>query len=155
MIKALLVLCVMAMGWQDSIPFKAADENELVIDYKFKDRPSTDQYKADFEAKENDKRTTGPLPYLKLQLKMLKLSSDEVKVKVVNSNGNLVYNRKATLESVIKLDLGFIDDVKDRLAPHEFTLLLNSESKAAISQIHMVVMEDGTFLVNNEKKGKF
>jgi len=154
MIKALSVLSFIALAWQEEIPFKASDEYEVIIDYKLQDRPAVDQYKADFDF-EKKNRPTGLLPYLKLQVKLLKLSSDEVKVKVINSTGNLLYNRKASTDSVIKIDLGFIDDVKDRVVPHEFTVLFNSESKSTISKIHMIVMEDGTFLVNNEKKGKF
>jgi hypothetical protein len=155
MIKAIAIVCLLPFTWQDTVPYKVSEEYEVIVDYKFKDRPAEDQYKADFDSETNNKGARGPLPYLKLQIKLLKLSNQETKVRVVDSNGRLIYNRKATLDAIIKLDLGFIDDVKDRVSPYEFKLLLTSDAKASISQIHMIVLEDGTFLVNNEKKGKF
>jgi hypothetical protein len=157
MIVALPFLLFLNLAGQATVPFKPANEYEVLIDFKFQDRPAPDRYKANFDvgAEEKKRTASGPLPYLKLQIKLLTLGSEELKVKVINSNGNLVYNRKAALDTAIKLDLGFIDDVKDRVTPHEFTVLFLSDSKASISQIHLIVMEDGTFLVNNEVKGKF
>ena len=142
---------------QEAVPFKPANEYEVIIDYKFQDRPVIDQTKVVYDVSDdkNRKTSSGPLPYLKLQLKLLKLSSEEVKVRVVNSSGNLMFNKKVTEGTIIKLDIGFIDDVKDRVTPYEFTVLLYSDSKNAISRIHLVIMEDGTFMVNDEKKGKF
>jgi hypothetical protein len=67
----------------------------------------------------------------------------------------MLVNRKAMAGMVIKLDIGFIDDVKDRVSPHEFTAFLYSDSKKVTNRIHLVIMEDGTFMVNDEKKGKF
>jgi hypothetical protein len=74
---------------------------------------------------------------------------------VIDSNGNLVFNRKASEGTKLTLDVGFIDDVKDRITPNSYTLNLFTDSKKIISRIHMVIMEDGTFLVNEEKRGKF
>jgi hypothetical protein len=144
--------------WQEIVPFKPSDEFELKIDYKFEERPSSDGSKVEYDVASNQvtrKAATGPLPYLRLQLTLLKLSQEEVKVRVINSKGNLVYNRKAAEGTVIKLDIGFIDDVKDHMTPNEFTAFLYSDSKKTTSRIHLMIMEDGTFVVNDEKRGKF
>jgi len=153
----LQLLLFLTFTMQEAVPFKPANEYEVIIDYKFQDRPVIDQTKVVYDVSDdkNRKTSSGPLPYLKLQLKLLKLSSEEVKVRVVNSSGNLMFNKKVTEGTIIKLDIGFIDDVKDRVTPYEFTVLLYSDSKNAISRIHLVIMEDGTFMVNDEKKGKF
>ncbi len=140
--------------WQEVIPYKPSTEFEVIIDYKFRERPPLDNSK-EYQATADEKRKTGPLPYLKLQLKLLKLSSAEVKVKVVNSSGNTIYKRKATEGTVIILDIGFSDDVKDRVTPYEFTAVLYSDAKKSTSRIHLVIMEDGTFMVNEVMKGKF
>ena len=141
---------------QGLIPQKPADEYEVIVDYKFQERPPADRYKANYDVgADEQKKSGGPLPYLKLQIKLLKLNSEEVKVKVVNNNGNLVFSRKTSLDTPIKLDIGFIDDVKDRIIPHEFTVMFYTDSKSPVSQIRLVVSEDGTFFVNDEKKGKF
>jgi hypothetical protein len=156
MITALPFLLFFSYSLQGVVPQKPANEYEVIIDFKFQDRPPADQYKANFDLSEEEKKkTAGLLPYLKLQIKLLQLGSEEVKVKVVNNKGNLVHNRKASLETAIKLDLGFIDDVKDRVLPHEYTVLFISDTKSPVSQIQLIVLEDGTFLVNGEKKGKF
>jgi len=156
MISVLQLLIFFIFVWQEEVPYKPASEFELKIDYKFNERAGVDRYKADFDADNKKNRSTsGPLPYLKLELKLLQLGSDEVKVKIVNSDGHLILNRKVTPGILIKFDVGFIDDVKDRISPHEFTASLYSESKKATSQIKLLIMEDGTFLVNEEKKGKF
>jgi hypothetical protein len=156
MIAVLPFLLIFIYSHQGVVPLKPANEYEVIIDFKFQDRPPGDPYKAKFDLSEEEKKkTAGLLPYLKLQIKLLQLGREEVKVKVINSNGNLVHNRKASLETAIKLDLGFIDDIKDRVLPHEFTVLFYSDSKSPVSQIRLIVLEDGTFLVNDEKKGKF
>ena len=154
MISNLFFLLFVSVVWQEVVPYKPSNEYEVVIDFKFQDRPP-DQQKAVYDVSEEKKKTTGLLPYLRLQVKLLKLNSEEIKVKVVNSKGDVMYNRKASIEAPIDLDIGFIDDVKDGVSPHEFTVLLYSNSKKTISQIKMVVMEDGTFMVNNTRKGKF
>lgn len=143
---------------QEAVPHKPSDEFEIKIDYKFEERPVEDRNKIQFDASTNEKNKntkTGPLPYLKLNLTLLKLGSEEVKIKAVNSNDKTVFNRKATVGEVINMDIGFIDDVKDREAPHEFIVLLYSKSKQPISRIHLLIMEDGTFMVNDQKRGKF
>ncbi len=155
MTTALSILLFTAFVWQEVVPYKPSDEFEVLIDYKFQERPPSDPTKEYQITIDEKSRRTGPLPYLKLQLKFLKLSRDEVKVKIVNSRGEMVYSRKASEGTVITLDVGYTDDVKDGVAPHEFTALLYSDARKATSRIHFDIMEDGTFMVNEEKKGKF
>lgn len=156
MTASLYLLCLLIFIGQEVVPYKAADEYEVIVDYKFQERPSVDK-KAVYDVSEEGNRRTnsGPLPYLNLQIKLLKLNSGELKVKIVNSNGHVMTNRKIAVGTIIKLDVGFIDDVKDRVAPHEFTALFYTDSKKPISRIHFLIMEDGTFMVNEEKKSKF
>jgi hypothetical protein len=156
MTTALHFLLFITFAWQEVVPYKDSSEYEVKIDYKFQERPPADRNKVEYESQARSRRpASGPLPYLKLELTLLKLGSEEVKVKVVNSSGDMLVNRKAMSGMVIKLDIGFIDDVKDRVSPHEFTAFLYSDSKKVTNRIHLVIMEDGTFMVNDEKKGKF
>jgi len=158
MMIALQFLLALTFAWQETVPYKPSNEYEVIIDYKFEERPPIDRTRVEYDVatdEKNRKAISGPLPYLKIQLKLLKLNNEEVKVRVINSNGNLIFNRKATEGTIIKMDIGFIDDVKDHVSPYEFTATLYSDSKKSTSQIHLVIMEDGTFMVNDEKKGKF
>lgn len=157
MTSAFIFLIFANLFSQAEVAYKPAEEYEVIIDYKFQERPPINRLKADFETSVEDRKkaTSGPLPYLKIQIKLLKLGDEEVKVKLMNKMGNVLFNRKASIQTIIKLDIGFIDDVKDGVTPNEYTIVLYSESKSPISRIHMIIMEDGTFMVNNEKKGKF
>ena len=158
MIKALIVLLFPACMLVQEAPYKPAEEYEITIDYKFEERPAIDRSKVEYEVatdERNRKAISGPLPYLKINLKLLKLSNEEVKLRVIDSNGNLVFNRKASVGTKLTLDIGFIDDVKDRITPNSYTLNLFTDSKKIVTRIHMVILEDGTFLVNEEKRGKF
>lgn len=149
---ALSIFLFLTLALQEVVPYKPSDEFEVIIDYQFRERPEIP--KSEYHIAD-EKRKTGLLPYLKLQLKFLKLNNEEVKVKIVNSGGAMIYNRKATENNIITLDIGFTDDVKDRVTPYEFTALLYSDAKKTTSRIHLVIMEDGTFMVNDVKKGKF
>lgn len=158
MIKALIILLFPTFIFTQDAPYKPSDEYEITIDYKFEERPAIDRTKVEYDVstdERNRKAISGPLPYLKLHIKLLKLNKEEVRLRVVDSNGNLVFNRKASEGTKLTLDVGFIDDVKDRITPNSYTLNLFTDSKKIISRIHMVIMEDGTFLVNEEKRGKF
>ena len=144
---------------QSEIPYKPSEEFHLVIDYKFKQRTMGTSATLDFgeTVGEHEKkmRGSGPLPYLIIELKILKLAEGEVKVKAVTGNGKIVFNRKAEVGVIHKLDLGFTDDVKDRVTPYEFNIYFLSSSKKILSRIHLFVEEEGVVLVNNEQRGKF
>lgn len=143
--------------WQE-VPYKLASEYELKVDYKFRERPSGDHNKVVFGVdpdEKNRKSTSGPLPYLKLELKLLKLERDEMKIVLVSSSSSKVLTRKAKTGAIHILDIGFIDDVKDKISPNEFNIFFYTDAKDPVSRIHFLIMEDGTFMVNSEQKGKF
>lgn len=158
MIKVLMILMFPMLILSQEAPYKPSEEFEVTIDYKFEERPSIDRTKVEYDIP-TDERTrkaiSGPLPYLKLHLKILKVGEKEVRIRVIDSNGNLVYSRKAAKDTKVSIDVGFIDDVKDKITPHSYTVSFLSDSREVMSRIFMVIMEDGTFLVNEEKRGKF
>jgi hypothetical protein len=155
--KLILVL-LLAFSMVQEIPVKPKDEFEIKLDYQFKNRPSPDANSVhlDETRKEHDRRvSTAPLPYLTLNVKMLKLSQDEVKMRVTNNLTPRVALRKVEEGTIVPLQIGFTDDVKDRVTAHQYTLTLLSPKKAESSKIEILIEEDGTFLVNGEKRGKF
>ena len=87
MATALYFLLLVTYPWQEeAVPYKPANEYEVLIDYKIQDRPPADRTKV-YEAATDEKNrntTSGPLPYLKLQLKLLKLSDEEIKNRLKN-----------------------------------------------------------------------
>ncbi len=151
---------------QNDVPYKPSEEFKLEMDYNFKQRSSASTSTTSSSSSsvdisetvsehEKKMRSGGPLPYLIIKLKLLKLGEGEVKVRIMTGNGKLIYNKKADLEALYKIDLGFTDDVKDWVTPHEYNIYLMSAEKKELSRIHLFVQKDGEFFVNNEKRGKF
>jgi hypothetical protein len=93
-------------------------------------------------------------PYLYLQLRVLKPVSEEVRVKVVKNNNQTLLARKFDPNVVIKMDLGFTDDIKDRASAYHYIVTILSKEKEPLSKIDIFFEEDGTYLVNGEKRGK-
>jgi hypothetical protein len=139
------------------VPFKASEDFDLKLEYQFKQRPAPEKTSVHFDEtrKEHERRTsTAMLPYLMIRVNLLKVSQEEVRVKITN-NRERSTSKKVEEGSSLLLDLGFTDDIKDRVSPHEYNLMFVSAEKKELSRIHLLIEEDGTFLVNGEKRGKF
>jgi hypothetical protein len=158
MITNLIFSLIVFSFYQEQVPYKPSEEFEIKIDYIFKERPFVDKQTVNFDATDKEKRqrdAIGSMPYLRIELKVLTLAENEVRVRVINSEGKLAYNRKTAPDMVIKLDWGYTEDIKDKLIAHEFTVYFIDEKKNSSSRVLLTILDDGTFLVNEEKKGKF
>jgi hypothetical protein len=154
-----LFLFIINFLWQTpEPPLKPDVDFQLRVEYMFKQRPTSNSgnVAVDFESDKLERRTAeGPLPYLIVYFKVLKLAENEVRVKVVTESGRTVVTRKAREGEEFKLDLGYTDDMKDRVASYLYTIYFLSAEKTDVSRVQMFIGEDGTFLVNGEKRGKF
>lgn len=140
---------------QTEIRNKPSAEFEVKVDYSFKERP-LEENKAAYEAVEKrSHKRGGPLPYLQVTIRVLTLSDQETRVKAIDSNGKTIASRKATKNAQVEIKWGFSEDIKDRIIPHTHTVLFLDDRKKPVSQIYLLVEEDGTFYVNGEKRGKF
>lgn len=137
---------------QETIPFKPKEEFELKMDYTFRQRTFDHTKAVDYGDKVP--RDTGPLPYLELTLRLLVINANEARVQITGNTGELMLNKKLKDGLLIKMDLGFTDDMKDRVTAHEYKVLILDDNKTPTSQILIHVAEDGTFLVNGEVRGK-
>jgi hypothetical protein len=155
----LILLGLFALMLQTDVAHKPSDEFSLELNYAFKQRPASDistfEYEGNQEERDKAKYGGGPLPYLIVQIKFLKLGAHEIRMRCINNKGDVLITRKAEVNKMVPIDMGFTVDMKDRISAHEFTLFLLNSSKAEVSRIHMVVDEDGTFRVNDEVRGKF
>ena len=147
-----LYLLLLVFISQEAVPFKPKDEFELKMDYAFRQRAIDHTKAIDFS--DSPLRSTGPLPYLELDLRLLVLNANEERILINNNKGKVILNKKLKGSLVVKMDLGYTDDMKDRVTAHEYKVLLQDADKAPISQILIHVAEDGTFLVNGEVRGK-
>lgn len=146
-----LFISLLLFFQKPEVPLKPNDEFEVKLDYQLKQKPISDRLSIDYyETKEG-----GMLPYLILNIRLLKLSDQEVKTKIIDAKGKLIFNRKASVNDVLKLDIGYTDDVKDRVTSYKFDIVFLSADKKEVSRIYILIEEDGTFLVNDEVRGKF
>ncbi|MBL7848924.1 MAG: hypothetical protein JNL40_15755 [Cyclobacteriaceae bacterium] len=140
-------------------PLKAAEEFKLELQYEFKARPDTENAFIDLTEteREKEKRISGssPLPYLVIHMSFLKLSDQEVRVRCVDNNRKNRFSKKVELGKVYSLDLGFTEDMKDRVTAYQYIFYLMSADKKDVSQVNLIVEQDGTFLVNGVRRGKF
>lgn len=156
----LLYFLLLMLPQEPVVPHKAAEEYKLELEYKFKKRPGTDNAFIDLTetVAEKERRTTGnttPLPYLVIHLSYLKLSEQETRFRCIDNNKKNRMSKKAELNKVYTLDLGFTEDMKDRVNAYEYVFTLMDDDRKDISSIVLRVEEDGTFLVNGVRKGKF
>jgi hypothetical protein len=137
---------------QDSLPYKPNEEFEAKIDLSFKQRESDDTNTFRFQ-ESHKKMTMGvPIAFLAINFKVLKVGR-EVKVKVIR--GRDEKTSKIKIGTLIKLELGFIEDVKSNEEPMKVILHFINDQKKEVNQVTFEVATDGTFLVNGEKRGKF
>src|SRR3990170_2876455 len=139
--------------FQDETPLKPTAEFELKLDLQFKPRPQTDANKIELE-KRSLPVSGMNAPYLYLNLRVLKPVPEEVRVKVFMNNKEILLSRKFDPSVVIKMDLGFTDDIKDRATAHHYIITFLSKGKDPLSKIEIFFEEDGTYLVNGEKRGR-
>ena len=152
-----LVLFV-AILIQDQIPYKPTEEFDLKMNFEFKDRAAgrnPNKIDMDLSPKEYEKKhQAGVLPYLYLNLRVVTQQSNEIRIKVTENGGKNVYNKKFDPSTIIKLDLGFTDDIKDRVGAYEYTVVFLNEDKDPVSRIVIYFEKDGTYLVNGQNRGK-
>lgn len=155
--KLLLFIGCVVLFLQE-VPFKAKEDFDLKLQYEFKQRETTpnNSVKLNESVAEHERRTnTSLLPYVGIKLKLLKYAPEEVRYRITDNFGANVLSKKIREDDLILLNMGFTDDMKDRVTAHEYTVRFLDDDKKEISRILISVMSDGTFLVNNEKRGKF
>ncbi|MEQ8425065.1 MAG: hypothetical protein RIA63_10170 [Cyclobacteriaceae bacterium] len=137
--------------FQDSIPYKPADEYEFNMKFAFRNRPGVDHSNVDWTQRGHPE---GDLPYVTVTVKALKLSDKEERVKVINNLSERIYAGKASLDRVIEIDMGFTDDLKDHISVFAYDIIFYTKGNE-VSLIKLFVDEDGNFFVNGEQRGKF
>jgi len=154
----LTLVLFMSFFIQDPIPYKPSEEFDLKLNFEFKDRSSgrdPNKIDMDMSPKEYQKKNgTGVLPYLHLNLRVLTQQSNEMRVRVIENGNRNVLNKKFDASTVLKLDCGFTDDIKDRVGAYEYTVVFLNEDKDPVSRIVIYFEKDGTYLVNGQNRGK-
>jgi len=157
--KSLILVIFGLLSFQEDPPYKPTDEFNLKLNFEFKDRGAgRDPNKIEMNQtlKEREKtRASGLLPYLYINLQVLKQNPNEVRVKIIENNSKNVFNnKKFDTTTIMKLDMGFTDDIKDRVGAYEYIVYFLNEEKDPVSKIVIYFEQDGTYLVNGVNRGK-
>jgi len=138
------------------VPFRAKDDFLVELKYNFRDKPTKDPNSVNFDPRTvKERQPSGPLPYLIVKVKILNPKADELRFKCENNLGRSLFNKKIDKVLIYDVDMGYLDDLKDGITPHTYTVYALTGKREAINRIELHVMEDGTFMVNGEKRGKF
>lgn len=143
---------------QDTRPLKPIEEFAVKFELSVKQRPypyQTETVRLAETKGEHDKRTsTDLLPYLKLNVKIITLHTNEIKLKVFKDEGSTVFSRKTESGMEFKLDLGFTDDIKDRVTGYKYVIQFYTQEKKEFSKIIIEFDAEGNYFVNGEKRGR-
>ena len=151
------LLLLIAFLQQDQTPLKPREEFEIKLDFEFRDRPVMDANKLEYNQTQREyarSRAVGPLPYLYLNVRVLKPVPEEVRIRVIENGVKTVFNKKFDMTTVLKLDMGYTDDIKDHVSAYEYTVYYLSADKEPLSKVMIRFDEDGSYFVNEEKRGK-
>jgi len=152
-----ICLILLFLVQEDQTPFKPREEFEIKLDFEFRDRPVRDANSIELNQTQREyerSRAVGPLPYLFLNLRVLKQTPGEVRIRVVENGVRTALNKKIDMNAVLKLDMGYTDDIKDRVKAYEYTVYYLNAEKKPLSKVVIYFDEDGTYFVNSEKRGK-
>jgi hypothetical protein len=156
----IIPLISLLLLWQtSSVPYRAKEDYVVEVRPNFKTRPNTDKGTVNWEAHNpqgrDDRAKTGLLPYLVVNVKILNPKAEELRVLCEDSRGTHVFNKKIGKTLTYEIDMGYIHDIKDHITPNAYTVYALTDKRAALNRIELLVADDGTFLVNGEKRGKF
>jgi hypothetical protein len=155
---ALILLLWSGFHQTEAIPYKPQNEFEVKFNITFKQRGVPDDYnivRLNDSDSEREKRTsTTPLPYMTLTVKVLKVNSGEIKLKVIQDDNITVLRSKVEEGTEFGLTLGYADDLKDRVSGYKHVIYFFTAKKEIINQIIIEFDEDGTYFVNGDKRGK-
>ena len=148
---------IVAFAFLQEVPLKPKEEFELKLDYQFRPRPVGDHNTVNLgesSKSSNQKAGAGVLPYLTVQLRFLSLAEEKMRMSITTNRKDRPFYKKVSLNTRVDIDLGFTDDMIDRVTAHEYTLTFMNAAKKSVDRIVISVGDDGSFFVNGEKRGK-
>ena len=138
--------------YSQEIPFLALADFEFEMDYDFKSKPPPEKDKVNFT--EREVYSASPLPYVKVSFNFVNLPNEAFRVRVINLRGGILKTKKLKNLDILEFDLGFSDDIKDRVEPHAYYIYIENKAKEKLSKIKIFVEEGGDFYLNDELFGK-
>ncbi len=135
-----------------NVPFLSDDDFDFELDYQFKTKPSNMKDVA-FSERELT-TTTDNLPYVKMKIMLKNTSEDHYRYKVIDNKSKTMLNRKIKGDDEFVIDMGFSDDIKDRVHAHQFSVIIYNKNKDPLSKIVIEFGTNGDMLINQNLMGK-
>lgn len=133
-------------------PYLAEEDFEFKLDYDFQVRPAPPVDKVNLV--EERRYSPSPLPYVKVSFTFNKFPEGAFRLRVQDNNGESIKSKKVSKVDVLDFDLGFSDDIKDRVRPHIYYVYIENKDKERLSMIKIFVEESGDFYLNDNLFGK-
>lgn len=153
MLKVFILFLVIL---QTDVPLRSNDTFECKLNLSFRTKNYGQPPVVDYgeTVGEREKRlSNSPLPYLKINLTFLQLLPEEVRMQVL-ANDEIFKNKKITQGEMFELDLGFTDDIKDKISPNEYVIYTQTKDRKPVSKITISFNHEGEYFVNGVKRGK-
>jgi hypothetical protein len=152
---ALFILVLFQFLQYPGIPYRNKEDFQVELKYDLRARPAPNSGTFNFDQAANQKPKNGMLPYLLVNVKIMNVTPEEIRFRCEDNKGTTHFSKKLPKGAIFVIDMGYIDDIKDQLAPNTYELFAVSSKKEMLNRIHLRIEKDGTFLVNGEKRGKF
>jgi hypothetical protein len=152
---AILAFILFEAFQEPVVPYRNKEDFAVELKYDLRSRPTTPQNTVHLDPTGVKTHKTGMLPYLIVSVKIMNVTAQEVRFKCEDNEGHTRFSKKLPKAATFLIDMGYIDDVKDQLAPYSYEVFAMSPEKEPVNRIHLRIEKDGTFLVNGEKRGKF
>ena len=134
------------------VPYLSLDDFDFELDYNFKTKPYNVKDVAYSEKELNN--STENLPYVKMKIMLKNTSEDQYKFKVITNKSETKLNRKLKGNDDFIIDMGFSDDIKDRVHAHQFSVIIYNKDKVPLSKIVIEFSTNGDMLINEKLMGK-
>jgi hypothetical protein len=154
----MIILMSLFLVIAQEILFKPKEEFDIKFEMSFKHRDPFEGkstiHISETRAEQQKRTSSDPLPYLVLNIKLLKRNPAEAKVKVIRDGQTNIMTRKVEQDMQFKLNVGFTDDIKDHIKGYKHEVQFFSADKKLIHVILIEFDREGNYFINNEKRGR-
>lgn len=154
-LAVMLFIVLFAVGLvnaQNEIPYRVDSTFKFELDYNFKRKPPPPSDKVTLVDVPHTSNEV--LPYVIVKFTVAEPLKNDHRVKVIDNYGRSVLNRKIRDDLKFDIDMGFAEDLKDRIVPHQYNIFFINQEKNTHSRITLEVTEEGDLLLNSELYGK-
>ena len=138
---------------QTEVPYRPDTDFDIKIEYDFKKKPVPSPQETNYVLIQ-ERNNVALLPHLTIYFSLVNKTEEEQRLRVTDNLFKVMHSGKIK-EDPVKLVLGYMVDIKERVSAHKFTITILSKKRDPINQVVLEIAEDGTYYVNESESGKF